>query len=318
MIEEAITTKTLGFNHRREGWVRNQRTSHIGAPSATRPSIEYLASDETSRLTFKVTTSQDLPGTGFKANGESTRWKVTTTYISGSDEFADVYTDVHYNPAVFNLTPCDVQRWRLAREAMDKYRLQKPDKNLDLVTMKPVAEHMDQSNNPDETTATWPRLGFSTVGAVYGGLHALAWNAPFPSHRETVLWRVSALLIASPAVICLLMMLLYYATLMAAFVLRSFCLKLAPAPKPKQKPQREPPPVKEETSSGSTVRAKKIAMSTLRLIGDISRYLAGPAFCCLYFTARGYLVFESFRTVFFLPPEAYEATMWTQYLPHIT
>jgi hypothetical protein len=35
----------------------------------------------------------------------------------------------------------------------------------------------------------------------YRGLHALAWNALFPSPLEQTLWRISALVIASPAAI---------------------------------------------------------------------------------------------------------------------
>ena len=314
IVDERMSARTADTSS--QVWNTIQSVSRSVVQSVHDPSTGAL--DETSPLTFKVTTSQDLPGTGFKANGKSSRWKVVETTSHGNDEFAKVYSHVHYNPAVFNLTPRDVRRWRLAREAMNRYGVRKPDKDLDLVTVKPIAEHMDQSNDPDETSATWPLLGFSSVAAVYGGLHALAWDAPFPSYREMVLWRVSALLIASPAVFGVLMLLLYYSARAAAFVLRSSCLKLVPAAKPRQTQHPEPLAVKEETSLESTAHAKKIKISILRSLGDVILYLASAAFCFLYFPARGYLLYESFRTVFFLPPEAYKATLWTQYLPHIT
>ena len=280
-----------------------QSESRSNAPRVLDSSTEAL--DRTHRPSFTVTTSQALPGTGFKANGNSTRWIVETTYGSG-DEFSNPYTDVHYKPAVFNLTPRDVRRWKLAREAMDKYQLQKPDKNLYLVTIKPVAEHMENSNGSDGTLATWHILGFSVISAAYGGLHTVAWNAHFPSHREMVLWRVSALVIASPAVLCVLLMFLYYAAMAVRFVFRSCCIKLAPAAKLQQTPSRKPPVVK------ITIRAAEFTMSVLRILG-----IFASAFIFFYFPARGYLVYESFRTVFFLPPEAFKAT-WTQYIPHIT
>jgi hypothetical protein len=283
-----------------------QSESRPNAPPVLDSSTEAL--DRTHRPSFTVTTSQALPGTGFKANGNSTRWKVRTTHSSGDGESAEVYTNVHYEPAVFNLTPRDVRRWKLAREAMDKYQLQKPDKNLYLVTIKPVTEHMENANGSDGTSATWHSLGFLVVSAVYGGLHTVAWNAHFPSRREMVLWRMSALVIASPAVLCVLLMLLNYAAMAANFVFRSCCIKLAPAAKLQQTLSRKPPVVK------VTIRAAEFTMPVLRILGKIS---ALSALTYLYFPARGYLVYESFRTVFFLSPEAFKAT-WTQYIPHIT
>jgi hypothetical protein len=280
-----------------------QSESRSNAPPVLDSSTEAL--DRTYRPSFTVTTSQALPGTGFKANGNSTRWKVEITRSSGGGTSGGFYTDVHYKPAVFNLTPRDVRRWKLAREAMDKYQLQKPDKNLYLVTIKPVAEHMENSNGSDGTLATWHFLGFLVVSAAYGGLHTVAWNARFPSHGEMVLWHVSALVIASPAV---LLMLLYYAAMAARFVFRSCCIKLAPAAKLQQTLSRNPLVVK------VTICTAEFTMPVLRILGQT---FASSVFICLYFPARGYLVYESFRTVFFLPPEAFKAT-WTRYIPHIS
>lgn len=87
-----------------------------------------------------ITTTQDLPGTDFHVNGKSTRWKVEEVYSSTSNEFANVHHYVHYNPAILHLEPCDVRRWQLAREAMEKYHLKKPDTNLNLVTVQAVPE----------------------------------------------------------------------------------------------------------------------------------------------------------------------------------
>lgn len=273
-----------------------------GAPSVIRP------------LTVTVTTTQDLPGTGFRVKAKSTRWKVTRISGDGND---NVYTDVYYKPAVFKLTPCDVRRWQLAREAMDKYYLKKPDTNLDFVTMKPVPESIDL-DGPNKKPTTWASLGFSLVAASYGGLHGLAWNAHFPTHLELKLWRISTLVIASPAALCFLLILLRHTTIFAGLIYR----KLAPDPDPNSKPteksQPKPPVVKEKSLSQSAARFEKITLSILRGLWILLQVLAGHAIALIYFPARGYLVYESIRTVFFLPPEAYRATRWTQYLPHIT
>ena len=320
------TTSSGPITPSRKAWSARQAVCASNIQAVPEPSTENL--DQTSQLTITVTTSQALAGTGFKANEKSTRWKVSTTHSSGSDEFAKVWTDVYQKPAEFKLTPCDVRRWRLARNAMDKYQLRRPDKNLDLLTVKPIAEHMNQaSDTSDEPSKPWSILGFSIVAAAYGGLHALAWNAPFPSHREMVLWRVSALLIASPAASCVLLMLLYYAFVLAGLTFRSCCLscvvRLAPAPKPKHNraPHSGPPVVIKEKPlpTGDTAGTLlQFTISILRLLGGVIEGFALAAIMCLYIPARAYLVYESFRTVFYLPPGAYITTSWPQYLPHIT
>ncbi|KAK3497360.1 uncharacterized protein B0T23DRAFT_426481 [Neurospora hispaniola] len=40
-------------------------------------------------------------------------------------------------------------------------------------------------------------LGFSIFGFIYGGLHCVAWNAPFFTELEKILWRVSSLTITA-------------------------------------------------------------------------------------------------------------------------
>ena len=39
-------------------------------------------------------------------------------------------------------------------------------------------------------------IGFTLAGLLYGGLHALAWNAHFASHAEQLLWRVAVCIVA--------------------------------------------------------------------------------------------------------------------------
>ncbi len=112
-----------------------QRTSVSTNPAVSVPNTGDP--NVTEPLTITVTTTQDLPGAGFRVNAKSTRWKITetTSCDSGSGK---TYTYICYKPAVIRLTSCHVRRWQLAREAMDKYYLKKPDTNLDFVTIKSI------------------------------------------------------------------------------------------------------------------------------------------------------------------------------------
>ena len=40
-------------------------------------------------------------------------------------------------------------------------------------------------------------LLLSIVGGLFGAIHCLAWHSPFPTRTETILWRTSALIVAS-------------------------------------------------------------------------------------------------------------------------
>ena len=298
-----------------------QRASLTVSPAATLTNTEDVSIPIPGIVL--VTTTQGLPGTGFRVNGESTRWREDTSWTTGQGLEATVHHHTSYKPAVFTLKPRDVRRWQLAREAMDKYHLRKPNKNLDLVTIKPVPESMG-SNDPDDNPMDWASLGFLLVAAGYGVLHALAWYAHFPTHRELKLWRISALIIICPAALILLSILLRYITIFTRTILRLCYYKIARDPKTNSTEKSLPQPavVTDKPSAQRTTSSVENTISTGTLISSslcdsIIVPLLGVSVIFLYIPARGYLVYESLRTVFFLPPEAYSAT-WTQYLPHIT
>ena len=45
------------------------------------------------------------------------------------------------------------------------------------------------------------QLGFILAGSLYGGIHLLAWNGPFSSHAELILWRIACCVIVAPIVL---------------------------------------------------------------------------------------------------------------------
>lgn len=212
-----------------------------------------------------------------------------------------------YRDAVFNLTPGDARRWRLARQAMmDGYHLDKPLTDLNHVTVKPVRELMNADLDAiDNETTPLAYLGFAVVTAAYGGFHLLAWNARFPSVPEVMLWRISAILIAYPGVFLILFFILQRLVRMFTGAL-SLCISLV-LDKKSPTPENENDHGAEEKTPTKLPEPISVVLMWLAIFAVF-----------IYIFACAYLVYESFRTLFFLPPEAYLATNWTQYLPHVT
>lgn len=100
--------------------------------------------------------------------------------------------------AIDHMSPPDVVRWRLAHEAIARYGLEHDIRSRhytrsDIYDAKPrVKARINDvlslfGSRPMEV---W--FGFAVAGLFYGGLHLLAWNAPFSSRIEQILWRVAA------------------------------------------------------------------------------------------------------------------------------
>lgn len=154
------------------------------------------------------------------------------------------------------------------------------------------------------------------MAASYGALHALAWNAKFPTHRERKLWRISAIVIASPPVLYFLQASLVQVTI----AVRSCCIGLGAKSTHKPAAKLHPDTIAAAAKSPAqdTVSSKSYLDSISEIVSGVVQALTVAVLLILYLPARVYLVYESFRTVFYLPPEAYLTTGWPQYLPHIT
>jgi ABC-type proline/glycine betaine transport system permease subunit len=227
--------------------------------------------------------------------------------------------------------------------SIDKYKLVKPTKNLDLVTIKPVSEMLefwtaDEKDWIAQAKHPWAALGFAMLSACYGILHALAWNTKFPSRRQRILWRVSSLLIAVPSGAWLQFMIL----LMGIRLLMSFKTALSrrrqikastnetstsvadiqPPVSASLQPQSDKPKHQAEMVLGVQLPDHKLSgaadFAWVVLKGVIKWVLlyATGAYLCLYVPARTYVVGESFRMAFCLPPDAFRATNWEKYFPH--
>ena len=204
-----------------------------------------------------------------------------------------------------HLSARDLRRWRLASRAIRRYRLEvdlytrhsdRPelydqDSRLDIR----VPNHLSLYNGkPGEL---W--LGFPLTGILYGGLHLLAWNAPFSTRAELVLWRLAA-----AAVAC---MPLYTVPLTASFhrAARTMTEFLS-----RRKAEGVYPA---ETSSERRRRRFREIFAVIVILGaSIS-----PLLWLLYVFGRVYLVVECFKNVAHLPEGAFQDVAWPAYLPHI-
>ncbi|KAL8826714.1 MAG: hypothetical protein Q9170_007301 [Blastenia crenularia] len=141
--------------------------------------------------------------------------------------------------------------------------------------------------------------GFAVAGALYGGLHLVAWNAPFPSSVERLLWRIAATSVTCTGLVFGILAL----AAKSNFAKRALSLTVWRAGK----------------NVGFEAKAYFTAASKLCLFLFIGIVLASlPLLWFLYLLSRGYLVVASFKDIAYLSANAYDTPSWPSYIPHIT
>lgn len=120
-----------------------------------------------------------------------------------------------------------------------------------------------------------------SASMAYGGVHATAWHAHFPSRTEALLWRASSVCIAGSGLTWILINMLA----------RTF------------------PWFKAYWKQVETLRAHWTSLVSLGLLAS----LCGIA----YLFARIFLVVESFISLRKLPASTYDTLEWTQLVPHL-
>lgn len=206
----------------------------------------------------------------------------------------------------------DLRRWRLLYEAEKRSELLEDGQYL-----------LDRIRN-------FPRfagiredfalyVGLAVTGFVYGGLHCLAWNAPFATRPETLLWRISSAAIMSTPVLVLLGYswtrsppLLFGSNYSYGFLdlfsdhiydpLKKFVGRLLD-------PRWVEP--------ASIIISLPLFILTVILPRVIVDLTVASAFV-LYCLARVYLVVECFINLSHLPTSVYQIPGWSQYVPHIS
>lgn len=206
--------------------------------------------------------------------------------------------------AIDHISPTDIIRWRLAHEAIQKYHLEDDVR----------ARHQDRSDIYDENSRVKARIGnlvnligsrawevwfgFAVAGVLYGGLHMLAWNAPFSSRLEQILWRVAASSVT-------------FAPLLLAPVALLFS---------RRRLGRASTKLVEKTRDEVVELKGGLAMFWFRratMVLFVPFFALGPLLWFLYVLGRVYLVAECFKNVAHLPKAVFENVSWSAYLPHI-
>jgi hypothetical protein len=136
-------------------------------------------------------------------------------------------------------------------------------------------------------------MGLLFAGSVYGGFHALAWNAPFGTMIEQRLWQVSCLLITTP--FNLLVFLL--SGTMFGLVGYAFSCDFSRG-------------LDEDSTSNGDVLSMIFSKMILGMLGIVTSLLV-----LAYPAARVYLVVECFVNLAYLPAEVFQEPDWSRYMP---
>jgi hypothetical protein len=132
-------------------------------------------------------------------------------------------------------------------------------------------------------------LGILSGSAVYGGLHLLAWNGPFPTKTQRLLWRTSCLLISAPFGIGLVLA-------WPAFCLGRWFMG---------------PDFVHRTSRSMREAPTELKALIYGLPGIIIAILA-----LIFTAARVYLIVACFINIAYLPAAVFQEPSWSKYIPH--
>lgn len=132
--------------------------------------------------------------------------------------------------------------------------------------------------------------GASVGGTVFGGLHCLAWNFHFPTPAEALIWRICSI------VTTLLPLVWVPVTLGLVMLLNSIFAQA-------------------KITEGARDPFQEILDGESKWIHAINLNTVSDSHLIIYALARLFLIVETFRSLFFPPPEAFIDT-WSGGFPH--
>lgn len=212
--------------------------------------------------------------------------------------------------AVDHLSPSTILRWKLAHEAIGRYDLED-----DIIDRACRSDLYDQDSRVkarignllpllgSRAYEVW--LGFAVAGVLYGGLHMLAWNAPFSSRLEQILWRV-----ASSAVTFGPLLLAPLPLLFEQSVLGHGAAELLKTLRGLEFDGMD--------GDGKRISGWKVWAARAVAVFLIPLVALAPLLWTSYVLGRVYLVVECFKNVAYLPAGVFKGVEWSPYLPHIT
>ncbi|KAL8860869.1 MAG: hypothetical protein Q9178_002624 [Gyalolechia marmorata] len=177
-----------------------------------------------------------------------------------------------------DLTEQDINRWKMAKRAAELRPAQGWDTNIYRKPFRRCCSDLPDISDIVEKFSI--AMGFSAAAMVYGGLHALAWNAHFDSPIQQLLWRLSA---------CVVM-----GGIPTLYVLERITLEV----------------MREGGSFAFLWQAVGLLPFGFLTILTFLVFLT-------YLIARAYLVVECFIQLSHLPAGVYDVPNWSAYFPHI-
>ncbi|KAK3505191.1 hypothetical protein B0T13DRAFT_31169 [Neurospora crassa] len=188
-------------------------------------------------------------------------------------------------------------------------------------------------------------IGFGFVALIYGGLHCVAWNAPFTSSVERILWRISSITIAATGILVacvfswtivppfwqkpvdMVVDILYLLQDIDCYDIYRWCSGCKISHGLHDFFWRQP-------SYKNNKLVRILCNMTVWLVHSPGFLLIGlitflvyifkvlldiftVLFMVLYVLARIYLVLISFINLAHLPDSAYQLPQWSRYVPHI-
>ncbi|KAL9102697.1 MAG: hypothetical protein Q9163_002188 [Psora crenata] len=224
----------------------------------------------------------------------------------------------HRHTAIDHLSLTTVERWRLAHSAIHRYALL-DDLRTRHGNRLGLPFHDDGSRLKDRIPNhvsifgsfrffdVW--MGFAAAGITYGGLHLLAWNAPFQTPLEAVLWRI-----ASCSLICTPLILAPVILLPELRVLKEGALEVVRIVRGRKEKEKEK---EQQRYPHGRKKVEALWAKTALALILLPVLAASPLLWFLYVFGRWFLVVECFRNVGNLPKGVYKGVGWPGYLPHI-
>jgi hypothetical protein len=230
---------------------------------------------------------------------------IAATDNAGVDATGDKFTSV-----TVDLRRADLCRWKLAYEynASRRLTVDGPDVLFDRIKNFPMA---------DDAFENIPFfVGATIAGFAYGGLHCLAWNAPFTTESQRILWRLSSITVMSTGV--LILFLVRGVLLFGGPVVLSDYINIAQTSVDSwlctQSRLGEASKWVRRGISALVFQPLKCGLVSL----TITSILLFLGYIILYFLARVYLVVECFISLSHLPASVFQVPVWSQYVPHIS
>ncbi|THY71048.1 hypothetical protein D6C86_10136 [Aureobasidium pullulans] len=200
---------------------------------------------------------------------------------------------------VFDLTP--VMAERLERTSRSRYRwgLRRTSGHR----IKNWSLSSDAVDNAMEFAEPLSSITLVIVALVYGGLHLLAWNAPFHTRVEETLWKISGISVASIGPMS-------FAYMGLLSVTEMFFRHTRGKWHSRRSRHWFPSRTKHQSKFSQFLNVSEdIVVKIIQVLG--------VSYLLFYSFTRVYLVVECFIEVAYLPDSAFTTPVFTRYIPHL-